>query len=68
MSETAVSVQDLTVTTTQGTQIVAPVSFAIQAGEILGLVGKWGAVRRLSSSLFSGLHSGGLASQAARWW
>ena len=42
MSETAVSVQDLTVTTTQGTQIVAPVSFAIQAGEILGLVGESG--------------------------
>ena len=38
----AVRVEDVRVTTTEGVEIVAPSSFAIRSGEILGLVGESG--------------------------
>lgn len=60
MTATALEVTDLTVTTTNGTELVAGVNVAVNAGELMGLVGETGAGKTITARAMLGLLPAGL--------
>lgn len=60
MSAAAIQVEDLSVTTAEGTQIVAGVRLTVGSGELFGLVGETGAGKTLTARAILGLLPQGL--------